>query len=550
MTNEFEPFGLLPQLTQAVADLGYTTPTPIQSGVIPLMLAGEDIIGQAQTGTGKTAAFALPVLQKLIPNSGFTQALVLAPTRELALQVTRAIEEYGQHTRVRVLTVYGGQPYGPQIRQLRRGVDIVVGTPGRLLDLLKKKALDLSGVHTLILDEADEMLSMGFIEDIESILEAVKSERQTALFSATMPQRIRKLADRYMRDPQSVTIKTEGRMVEAVEQRYYMVNQKDKPAALTRLFEIEEIESGLIFARTREGTGRLANELTLRGYPSEPLNGDLSQDARERVLGRFRDNKIKVLVATDVAARGLDIDHISHVFNYDLPQYSESYVHRVGRTGRAGKGGVAISLVTPRETHQLHKIEKFIRQQIQRSKLPTRQEIQAHRDARLVERMRVWLNRGRCKKERAIVERLVEEGFDPLEIAAISLKMARSEEKQRPINAIGEVTHKYPKRKNGSGKKKLQKNYVLGNERFKSKQSHEQGMTRLIFKAGKTDNIRPSDVVATIASNANIPGSTIGAIKVRNTHTIVDVPEALVARVLSKNGSYNVRRQEVRIERA
>lgn len=553
MTEEFEPFGLLPQLTQAVDDLGFSQPTPIQSSVIPLLLAGHDVIGQAQTGTGKTAAFALPLLQNLSPNQTTPQTLILAPTRELALQVAQAIQEFGQHMQVRVLTVYGGQPYGPQIYQLKQGVEIVVGTPGRLLDLLKKKALNLSGVRMLVMDEADEMLNMGFIEDIEAILEAVPSDRQTALFSATMPPRIRKLADRYMQDPHSVTIKTEQRTVEAIEQRYYSVHESDKPAALTRLFEMEDIKSALIFTRTREQTGILANELTLRGYPSEALNGDLSQDARENVLGRFRDNKIKVLVATDVAARGLDIDHISHVFNYDLPQSPGSYVHRVGRTGRAGRGGVAISLVTPRNFHHLRKIEKFIRQKITKANLPTPEEILAHREAVLMERVMVWLRRGRCKKERDLVEQLVAEGHDPLDIAAATLKMGRVEEKQRPIEPIETVMAGRGRQRSKHeyfGAKKSSQNRSNGNDRFKTKQSHEQGMTRMRFMAGKADNIRPADVVASIAYNAKIPGQTIGAIKVREKHTIVDIPEEYVAKVLSKNGSYHVRRQAVRIEQA
>jgi ATP-dependent RNA helicase DeaD len=558
MTREFEPLGLHPQLIKAVADLGFTTPTPIQSTVIPLLLTGQDVIGQAQTGTGKTAAFGLPILQNLVPDQGFTQALILAPTRELAIQVTEAIEDYARYQQVRVLTVYGGQPYRFQIRELKRGVDIVVGTPGRILDLLKKGILDLANVHSLVLDEADEMLSMGFIEDIETILAAVPGERQTALFSATIPAPIQKLAAKYMHDPQTVKIEHKQRTVEAIEQRAYLVNHFDKPAALTRLFEVEAITSALVFSRTREGTGLLANELTVRGYPAEALNGDLSQDARERVLKRFRENKITVLVATDVAARGLDIDDISHVFNYDLPQFSELYVHRVGRTGRAGKTGVAISLVTPQDHRHLRRIENYTRQQIPLAQLPTEKEIRALRDARLVESVLVWLKRGRCKKEREMVEQLVETGYDPLEIAAITLKMARADEKKRPIHPISEVRPLKSKRKNRgvrreSGKRNSKirlDNERLGSNRFKSNQSHEAGMVRLTLNAGKTHGLRPADVVGTIAYNADIPGRTIGAIKIRANHTIVDVPEQFVGKVLAKNGDYQVRKQRITIERA
>jgi len=556
MTSAFEPLGLFPQLIKAVNDLGFTTPTPIQSEVIPLLLSGQDVIGQAQTGTGKTAAFALPLLQSLDPDRDMVQALILAPTRELALQVSQAIEDYARYQDVRVLTVYGGQPYRFQIRELKRGVDIVVGTPGRILDLLEKSALDLAAVYNLVLDEADEMLSMGFIEDIEKILAAIPSERQTALFSATIPVAIQNLAARYMQKPRTVKIEGKQRTVEAIEQRYYLVNNFDKPEALTRLFEMEAITSALVFTRTREATGLLANELTVRGYPAEALNGDLSQEAREHVLERFRENKITVLVATDVAARGLDIEHISHVFNYDLPQFSELYVHRVGRTGRAGKRGVAISLITPQDMPNLRRIEKFTRQHIPQAQLPTEEQIRAKREAQLVEQIVVWLKRDRSKVERKIVEQLVQEGYDPMDIAAASLKIARVEEKKRPIHTLSKV---YPL-KNRQGKRGLRgphqesmtriSNTRLGNERFKSNKSHEDGMVRLTLNAGQTHGLRPADVVGTIAYHADIPGHTIGAIKIRAEHTLVDVPEQFVGQVLAKNGDYRVRKQHITIQRA
>ena len=339
MTDQFEHFTLRPELVQAVVALGYTEPTPIQEGIIPLMMQGFDVTGQAQTGTGKTAAFALPILNNLDPNGRLPQALILAPTRELALQVSEMTATLGQFCDVNVLAIYGGSSYSHQLSELRRGVDIVVGTPGRLLDLINRGKLDLSQVRTVVLDEADEMLSMGFIEDIEAILTQTPAERQTALFSATLPAPIRRLAEKYMHDPKTVAIQNEQVTVATTEQRYYLVNEKDKLAALTRLFEVEPISSALIFARTKIRTGDLVNELNMRGFPSEALNGDLSQDAREHTLSRFRAGQVKVLVATDVAARGLDIEGISHVFNYDLPDDTEVYVHRIGRTGRAGKAG-------------------------------------------------------------------------------------------------------------------------------------------------------------------------------------------------------------------
>ena len=545
MSEDFSQLNLHPELVQAVTELGYTTPTPIQSAIIPLMLAGQDVIGQAQTGTGKTAAFALPILQNLPSGHKSVQALALAPTRELAIQVADSFESFSQFQPVQVAVVYGGQPYGPQIRQLKKGAQVVVGTPGRLLDLIRKDVLDLSTVQTLVLDEADEMLSMGFIEDIETILAEIPVDRQTAIFSATMPAEIRRLADRYMREPQAVTIESKQRTVATTDQRYYLVHEKDKLAALTRLFQVEEITSALIFARTRVGTGELANELTLRGYPAEALNGDMNQDSREQTLNRFQENRIKVLVATDVAARGLDIDDISHVFNYDMPEYSEVYVHRIGRTGRAGKAGTAISLVTPREQWRLRKIENYIRGQIPRAELPTIDDIQTYRDQKLMERMLVWLKRDRMLKEKELATSLVEAGYDPLDIAAAALKLARAEEKRQPLDPVSSVQVERPN-KHREGRR----NSRRGNRSQASHSSHEAGMVRLMVNAGKNIGVRPQDVVGTIARSADIPGSTIGAIFIQDQHTLVDVPSQYVEKVLARTGRYHIRKKAVSIERA
>jgi len=555
MTTEFDTFNLRPGLVQAITELGFTTPTPIQTGMIPLMLTGVDVIGQAQTGTGKTAAFALPILHNLVPNQQSPQALVLAPTRELAMQVADAVWSYGQHMKVRVLAIYGGSSYSRQITRLKKGVDVVVATPGRLLDLLERGVVDLSGVRTVVLDEADEMLKMGFIEDVETILAETPDARQTALFSATVPGPIRRLADKYMRDPQSVTIQREQVTAEMIEQRCYLVNEQDKLAALTRLFEVEDVSSALIFVRTRVESGELANELTIRGFPAEALNGDLSQEARERTMNRFRNDQIKVLVATDVAARGLDIDDISHVFNYDLPDEAEVYVHRVGRTGRAGKAGLAISLVTPREKRKLYAVERFTHQKFNFLPLPSEADILQKRENELVERMNVWLNRGRYKRELELVTTLAEAGHDPLEIAAAALKMTRADEKQRPIYPVSEVKKSERKpRKFGREdvESRLRRRGVRRQARpdHQSTVSHEQGMVRLSMSLGRADGIRPADVVGTIAYHADIPGHTIGKIFIENDHTFVDVPESLVGKVLSKKVDYKFRRQSVTVEKA
>ncbi len=543
MTTEFSPLGLKPQLEQAVSDLGYITPTPIQSKIIPLMLDGHDVIGQAQTGTGKTAAFMLPIIQNMKQGQHCIQAIVLAPTRELAMQVAKATNEYGRCLNVRVLAVYGGQPYSQQINRLRQGVDIVAGTPGRLLDLIEKGVLDLSCVSTVVIDEADEMLSMGFIKDIENILSVIPSERQTALFSATMPPEIRIMSKKYMHSPQSISIKSNHLTVDAIEHRYCLANKGEKLAVLTRIFEVEDITSALIFVRTRAGTSDLVNELVGRGFPAEALNGDLSQQTREQVLNRFRRNQITVLVATDVAARGLDIDNISHVFNYDLPEDPELYVHRVGRTGRIGKTGIAISLLTAKEQWHLHRIEGFTKQKITRIQIPTTEEIEEHREAQLLEQMMVWLKRGRCQKELQMVTRLVEMGHDPLQVAAIALKIARGEEKQRPIAQISEVQEWQPQKARRAinyGKKGGRRNGANG--------SCEKGMVRLTMSAGKSHGVRPADVVGTIAYHANFPGNTIGAINILDKHTLVDVPQQYVSQTLANAGKCRIRKNAVTLQ--
>jgi ATP-dependent RNA helicase DeaD len=421
------------------------------------------------------------------------------------------------------------------------------------LDLLKRNAINLRLVKTVVLDEADEMLKMGFIDDVETILAETPDTRQTALFSATVPNPIRRLADKYMRDPQSVTIQSEQVTAEMIEQRCYLVNERDKLAALTRLFEVEDITSALIFARTRVGTGELANELTVRGFPAETLNGDLSQEARERVLSRFRNNQIKVLVATDVAARGLDVDDISHVFNYDLPDESEVYVHRIGRTGRAGKTGLAISLVTPREKHRIASIERFTHQKFTYLPLPTEVDIQQKREDELLEKMNIWLNRGRYSREMEMVTALVEAGHDPLDLAAAALKMARADEKQRPIDSVSEVKkeERKPRKFDRNGKRKFERNSRRGDRPDRrAKVSHEQGMVRVSMSLGRADGIRPADIVGTLAYHADIPGSTIGKIFIEDNHTFVDVPESLAGKVLSQKVDYKFRKQQVTVEKA
>ncbi len=543
----FSELGLHENIVRTLTELEHFTPTPIQAAVIPVLLAGGDVIGRAQTGTGKTAAFALPILQNLDASATGIQALVVVPTRELAIQVTEAVDSYGGNAGTRVMTVYGGQRYEKQIGRLKRGVDIVVGTPGRLIDLLKRRVLDLQGVTTVILDEADEMLSMGFIEDIETILEKTPDVRQTALFSATMPQRISLLAERYLQDPELRSTGPSRMTVDAIDQRYYLVNEEDKLAVLTRLLEAEDASSSLIFVRTRTATGELANELTNRGFPAEALNGDMSQGLREQTLKRFRDNQIKMLVATDVAARGLDINDISHVINYDIPLEPELYVHRIGRTGRAGKTGVAITLLTPDFRRRLRAIEDYARIRITRAVPPTEEEIKTQRDERLLEQMRMWLRRGRCNRERLMLEQFTEAGHDPLEIAAAALKIARAEEKQRPIDPISEVREPRPVRDPRARNERFRRG---GNRGFPTPRKRDSNMVRLALSKGRTHGIRVNQVVGTIAGCTGIPGHVLGRIRIEDQQSFVDVPQALAELVLSRTRSFRIGAHSVSVSRA
>ena len=547
MTTNFDKFGLSPDLIRAVTALGYQELTPIQEGILPLMLSGRDVMGQAQTGTGKTAAFALPILNNLSPKTQLPQALVIVPTRELALQAHDMIKALGQFCEPRVLAVYGGTSYGPQLNELRNGVQVVVGTPGRLLDLLKRQKLQLEEVQTVVLDEADEMLSMGFIEDVESILAATPKNRQTTLFSATLPTRVRQLAEKYLNNPQTISITSPQVTVAAIEQRFYVVNEHDKLAALTRLFEMETITSALIFAKTRVRTADLVNELNMRGFPSEALSGDISQEARERTMARFRAGQVKVLVATDVAARGLDVEGISHVFNFDLPDDAEVFVHRIGRTGRAGRAGVAISLARPSERRNIRDIERFTKQVMIEAQIPSVQDIESKRSDDLMAKIEMHLRRQRVKEERALVEALVAAGVDPMDLAAVAIKMARAEEKQRPIDEISPLPVKIERseRRERSDRYEGQRSGNQSQSRGRSvgRKAEELGMVRMELRLGKLNGIRPGEVVGTIASIANIPGSSLGKISIQSRSTMVDVPAQHVNQVLAHNAKYQIRKQ-------
>ena len=495
-TGDFASLGLDPRLVNALESLGYEEPTPIQREAIPPLIEGRDVLGQAATGTGKTAAFALPMLQRMgaAPKAKGLRGLVLVPTRELAVQVAAAVHKYGRPMGVRVLPVYGGQSMGLQARALSRGVDVVVATPGRALDLMRRRIFDLATVEFVVLDEADEMLDLGFADDLEAILEATPEARQTALFSATMPSRIAKLAERHLDDPVRVAIPSVARGgVGKVRQVAYVVGRASKPDALGRVLDMEAPQSALVFCRTRSEVDELTEALGGRGYRAEAIHGGLTQDQRDRVMKRFRDGAADLLVATDVAARGLDIPHLSHVVNYDVPSSPEMYVHRTGRTGRAGRTGVAITLVQPREERMLRQIEKLTRQRIETASLPTVADVHARRLEVTRAAVREALVAGGLDPYRAVAKALAEE-FDVLDVAAAAVKLAHE-----PADAEGEP------------------------EAAAAPEAAPGEMARVFVGAGRLAGVRPKDLVGAITKGAGIAAEALGAIEIGDRFSVVDV---------------------------
>jgi len=434
MIKEKKKFGeleLSEELMQAILDMGFEEPSPIQAQAIPYVLEGKDIIGQAQTGTGKTAAFGIPIIESTIRPKYRVQALVLTPTRELAVQVSEEMSKIGKYKKIKTLPIYGGQSIDMQIKALQRGVHIVVGTPGRIMDHIKRKTLILNQVKTVVLDEADEMLDMGFVEDIEFILKEIPTPRQTVLFSATMPAPIKKLASSYMIEPQNIAVSRDVLTVPKIDQVYYAVKKENKLNVLCRILDMENIGLSILFCRTKKGVDELAESLQARGYLAEGLHGDLSQAQRNRVMKKFRDANIELLVATDVAARGLDIENVSHVINYDIPQDPESYVHRIGRTGRAGKSGAAITLVTPWEFKQMKLIEKVIKKKVRQKEIPTMAEVEEKQRSSIKEQLAKIIERGQLGSYKEVLGDLMED-YDVMDLAAAALKLAFQDNGEAP----------------------------------------------------------------------------------------------------------------------
>ncbi|MEW5836829.1 MAG: DEAD/DEAH box helicase [Pseudomonadota bacterium] len=535
-TAGFSALGLAPALLQALADVGYESPSPIQAATIPPLMEGRDVLGQAQTGTGKTAAFALPILSRIDLKPGKPQAVVLAPTRELAIQVAEAFQRYATHMPgLQVLPIYGGQSYGPQLQALRRGVQVVVGTPGRVIDHLDKGTLDLSELKYLVLDEADEMLRMGFIDDVTRVLEATPATRQVALFSATMPTVIRKIAQQHLKDPVEVTIKSSTTTAANIRQRYWFVSGLHKLDAMTRILEAEPFDAMIIFARTKQATEELAEKLSARGFAAAAINGDMAQPARERVIQQLKDGKLDILVATDVAARGLDVERISHVMNYDIPYDTESYVHRIGRTGRAGRNGEAILFVTPREKGMLRAIERATRQPIEEMKLPTVEAVNDVRIAKFKQRISDTLAQGSLELFQQLIEQYEQEHNVPaVEIAAALARIAQGDQpllltpppkrefepRERPARAEREPRDT----RDGRGRDGAPR------EGFRpAVRAHvsEPGKRTYRIEVGHEHGVKPGNIVGAIANEAGLESSHIGRLSIRGDYSLVDLPDGM-----------------------
>lgn len=531
--TSFEALGLPLEILEQIQRVGYETPSPIQAQAIPLLLEGKDLLGQAQTGTGKTAAFALPLLARVDPDNHSPQVLVLAPTRELAIQVAEACQNYARGLkRFSVVPIYGGQAYTTQLKQLKRGAHMVVGTPGRVMDHIRKGTLKLDNIQALVLDEADEMLRMGFIDDVDWILQQTPKERQTALFSATMPKQIRRVAERHLRDPEVIKIAAKTTTADSVKQSYWLVQGLQKLDALTRIFETTDIDAAIIFVRTKTATVELAEKLSARGHSCRPLNGDIDQKQREKTVEQLRRGNIDILIATDVAARGLDVPRISHVINYDIPYDTEAYVHRIGRTGRAGKTGEAILFVAPRERRLLRSIENDTKHKIEPLQLPSIKDVNQQRVARFKESITSALTSEDIALFGNIIKEYQAETDTPLEqIAAALAKLSQGKEplfltekpfKKKEFNNDREQSRGRRERNKESsrsnGPRRLRNQPDINSQRYRIEVGHQHGA-------------KPGQIVGAIANEADIDSAYIGEINIYDDYSTVDLPSGMPAEV-------------------
>ena len=538
---DFESLGLSAPVLKAVKQLGYEQPSPVQAQSIPILLNGNNLLGTAQTGTGKTAAFALPFLSKIDEKQRSPQILVLTPTRELAIQVAEAFQSYAKYMKgFNVLPIYGGADIGGQLRSLKRGVQVVVGTPGRMLDHLRRRSLDLSQIKGLILDEADEMLRMGFIDDVETILAQTPPECQRALFSATMPPTIRRVAEKYLGDAERVNIEAKTKTVERIDQQYVTVKSHQKMDALTRVMEVEDFDGMIIFVRTKSSTVDIAERLEARGFSSAALNGDLSQVLRERTINRLKKGQVDVVVATDVAARGLDVERISHVINFDIPYDNESYVHRIGRTGRAGREGKAILFITPKETRLLRSIEKSTRQSITPLTMPTNAQVSDQRILQFTNQLVQTLETPRLDKFRELITKFADE--NELDMADIAAALTYENQKERPLfpklDNIVAPRDSNRERNRGDKHERREERSKRDDRPKKEPRVRDEGgndiaMVTYRLEVGNNDGITPSNIVGAIANEADISSRYIGSIKLHDDYSTVDLPEGMPDELLA-----------------
>ncbi len=522
-TVRFEDLGLRPQILRAVTEMGFEAASPIQARAIPLLMEGKDVIGQAQTGTGKTAAFGIPLLEKINPKNRKLQALVLCPTRELAIQVADEMRRLCRFMHgIKILPIYGGQDIGKQIRSLKGGIQLVIGTPGRVMDHMRRHTLKFDELHTIVLDEADEMLNMGFREDIETILKDVPEERQTVLFSATMPKPILDITKNYQKDAELVKVVKKELTVRNIDQYYYEVKEKNKQEVLSRLLDMYNPKLSLVFCNTKRRVDELTTALQGRGYFAEGLHGDMKQSQRDRVMNSFRNGKTEILIATDVAARGIDVDDVEAVFNYDLPQDDEFYVHRIGRTGRAGRVGRAFTFIVGKEVYKLKDIQRYCKTKIYAQPIPSLNDVSAIKADKILSGIAdVIKNEDLGKMISLIEQRLNEEDYTAMDIAAAFLKQAMG---------YGEAAQEKPVDFGDTGA--------------------EEGMVRLFINIGKKQNVRPGDVLGAIAGESGMPGKLVGTIDMFDKYTFVEVPQDRARDVLMAMDHAKIKGKSINIEPA
>ncbi len=539
---KFEDLPISDEIKRSVTELGFEEPSPIQAQSIPVILTGRDVIGQAQTGTGKTAAFSIPVLDMVDPSKKSVQAVVLCPTRELAIQVSSEMKKLGKYKNgIKTLPVYGGQPIDRQIKSLKSGVQVVIGTPGRVIDHINRRTLKMDEVKMLVLDEADEMLDMGFREDIELILEQTPAQRQTTFFSATMSKPILELTKKYQNDPQLIKIVRKELTVPNIKQYYIETRRANKLEVLCRLVDVYNPKLSVVFCNTKRGSDELVSELQARGYFADALHGDLKQTQRDIVMDKFRQGTIDILVATDVAARGIDVDDVEAVFNYDLPQDEEYYVHRIGRTGRAGRQGISFSFVFGKEVRKMKDIERYTKSKLIKHDIPTIADVEEKKVSAFFKEVKDVIKDTSLPKQTRWIENLCEEeGIEVIEIAAALLKLALGEEKQE----IVEETSNY---KEGRRRERGERGERGERKRGKNAQA---GMVRLFINVGKNQRVQAKDIVGSIAGEAGIPGKLVGTIDIYDKYTFVEVPKENAKKVLEKMKNIKIKGNKINIETA